>query len=57
MKLLRDAQIKFLDGRKGEWNALRADTGSVLPVQRINERSLGHGYRRAALETRGRQRR
>jgi hypothetical protein len=54
MKLLRDAQIKFVDGRKGEWNALRADTGSV---QRINERSPGHGYRRAALETRGRQRR
>lgn len=48
MKLLRDAQIEFVDGRKGDWNALRTDTGSV---QRINERSLGHGYRRTALET------
>jgi hypothetical protein len=45
MKLLRDTQINFVDGRARDWDASRTGIG---PMQRINERSLGLGYRRTA---------
>jgi hypothetical protein len=48
MKFLRDDQIIIADGRKRDWNSLRTGAGSV---QRINERSLVLGYRRAAVDT------
>jgi hypothetical protein len=48
MKLLRDNQIIIAYRRKRDWNSLRIGAGSV---QRINERSLVLGYRRAAVDT------
>jgi hypothetical protein len=48
MKLVRDAHVIIGYGRKRDWNTLRTGARSV---QRINERSPGLGYRRAAVET------